>query len=92
MSRLTCALALGAALFAAACVPPPPQPAIQSQVAKGETLYAPCAGCHGQGSASNIKNISFSKMKAGMQMPAMAPWKDLSDDDIGALVAFLAAR
>jgi ABC-type uncharacterized transport system substrate-binding protein len=79
-------------LAVAACVPPPPQPVTASQLAKGEALYAPCAGCHGQLNASNLKNITFSKMKSGLKLSAMATWKDLPDDDIGALVAFLATR
>ncbi len=79
------------AFAAAACVPPTlnaSSSATLTPKAKGETLYAQCKGCHTAG--PDLKGLSFTKIKEGLKKPAMAAFKDMTDDEIAAIMAHLA--
>jgi mono/diheme cytochrome c family protein len=78
-------------LIAAGCVPPTldASAAATTPKARGQILYARCSGCHA-GAGLDLRTLPFSKIKEGLRKPAMSAFKDMSDDDIGALMAYLA--
>ncbi|MBM3267877.1 MAG: cytochrome c [Candidatus Sericytochromatia bacterium] len=98
MGRTRFALLAGAcALAVTACVPPTlnaSSNATLSPKAEGEKVYADCLACHGADgtkTGTDLKALSFTKMKEGLQKPAMAGVKDkMSDEKIAALMAYLA--